>query len=82
MNRANTMRQLAGLAILALSVSSTPSGAANTDADLAVYGSTSAGMIAPVQAARMGKRLVIVEPGKHLGGVTVGGLSWTDVGGE
>jgi hypothetical protein len=39
-------------------------------------------MIAPVQAARMGKRLVIVEPGEHLGGVTVGGLSWTDVGGE
>ena len=28
----------------------------------------------------MGKTAVIVEPGRHLGGMTAGGLSWTDVG--
>jgi len=48
--------------------------------DICVYGGTSAGVTAAVQAARMGKRVVIVEPGFHLGGMTSGGLSWTDVG--
>ena len=35
------------------------------------------GVIAAVPAARLGK---IVKPGRHLGGMTAGGLSWTDVG--
>lgn len=50
------------------------------EADVCVYGGTSGGVIAAVQAARMGKRAVILEAGKHLGGMTAGGLSWTDVG--
>jgi hypothetical protein len=49
-------------------------------ADVVVYAGTSGGVIAAVQAARMGKSAVIVEPGRHLGGMTAGGLSWTDVG--
>jgi len=48
--------------------------------DVCVYGGTSGGVIAAVQAARCGKRAVIVEPGRHLGGMSAGGLSWTDVG--
>jgi hypothetical protein len=28
----------------------------------------------------MGKTAILLEPGKHLGGMTAGGLSWTDVG--
>jgi hypothetical protein len=51
-----------------------------TEADICVYGGTSGGVVAAVQAARMGKKAVIVEPGRHLGGMTAGGLSWTDVG--
>jgi FAD-dependent oxidoreductase family protein len=50
------------------------------EVDICVYGGTSAGVTAAVQAARMGKRVVLVEPGFHLGGMTSGGLSWTDVG--
>jgi hypothetical protein len=50
------------------------------ETDLCVYGGTSGGVVAAVQAARLGKRAVIIEPGKHLGGMTAGGLSWTDVG--
>ncbi len=50
------------------------------EADICVYGGTSGGVIAAVQAARLGKTAVIVEPGQHLGGMTAGGLSWTDVG--
>ena len=48
--------------------------------DVVVYGGTSAGVVAGVQAARMGRRVVIVEPGRHLGGLTSGGLGMTDAG--
>jgi len=48
--------------------------------DVVVYGGTSSGVIAAVQAAKMGKSVVVVEPGKHLGGLTAGGLGWTDSG--
>ncbi|MBI3414741.1 MAG: FAD-dependent oxidoreductase [Verrucomicrobia bacterium] len=48
--------------------------------DVCVFGGTSAGIIAAVQAQRMGKTAVIVEPGKHPGGMTTGGLGATDIG--
>ena len=51
-----------------------------SDTDIVVYGGTSAGVIAAVQATRMGKTVVVVEPGKHLGGLSSGGLGWTDIG--
>jgi len=50
------------------------------ETDICVYGGTSGGVAAAVQAARMGKRAVIAEPGKHLGGMTAGGLSAVDIG--
>lgn len=50
------------------------------EADICVYGGTAGGVAAAVQAARMGKRAVIVEPGHHLGGMTSGGLGATDIG--
>lgn len=48
--------------------------------DVVVYGGTSAGVVAAVQAKRMGKSAVIVCPDLHLGGLTSGGLGWTDSG--
>ena len=48
--------------------------------DVCVYGGTSGGVVAAVQAARMGKRVVLIEPGQHLGGMTSGGLSAVDIG--
>jgi hypothetical protein len=48
--------------------------------DVVVYGGTSAGVSAAVQAKRMGKTAIIVCPDKHLGGLTAGGLGWTDSG--
>jgi hypothetical protein len=48
--------------------------------DICIYGGTSGGVVAAVQAARLGKTVVIVEPGQHLGGMMSGGLCWTDVG--
>lgn len=50
------------------------------ETDLCVYGGTSGGVAAAVQAARMGKRVVLLEPGGHLGGMTAGGLSAVDIG--
>lgn len=48
--------------------------------DIVVYGGTSSGVIAAVQAARMGKSVVLIEPTKFLGGLTTGGLGATDIG--
>lgn len=48
--------------------------------DICVYGGTSGGVAAAVQAARMGKSVALVEPGAHLGGMTSGGLSAVDIG--
>ena len=48
--------------------------------DVVVYGGTSGGIVAAVQTARLGKSVVLIEPGKHLGGLTSGGLGATDIG--
>ena len=48
--------------------------------DICIYGGTAGGVTAAVQAARLGKTAVIVEPGRHLGGMTSGGLGATDIG--
>jgi hypothetical protein len=50
------------------------------DADLVVYGGTSAGVIAAVQAKKMGRSVLIVCPDKHLGGLSSSGLGFTDTG--
>ena len=48
--------------------------------DIVVYGGTSAGISAAVQAERMGNSIVVVSPDLHLGGLSSGGLGWTDSG--
>lgn len=50
------------------------------DCDLCIYGGTSGGVAAAVQATRMGRSAVLLEPGAHLGGMTSGGLGRTDTG--
>lgn len=50
------------------------------EADICGYSGTSGGVIAAVQAARIGRRTVLAEPGRHLGGMTAGGLSAVDIG--
>ena len=48
--------------------------------DVVIYGGTSAGVAAAIQARRMGKSVVIVEPTTRVGGLTSGGLGQTDIG--
>lgn len=48
--------------------------------DIVIYGGTSAAITAAIQAKSMGQTVIIVSPDKHLGGLTAGGLGWTDSG--
>lgn len=48
--------------------------------DIVIYGGTSAAVTCAVQAARMGRSVRIVCPDKHLGGLSAGGLGFTDTG--
>jgi len=48
--------------------------------DVVVYGGTSSGVMAAVQVKRMGRSVIIISPDKHLGGLSSGGLGWTDSG--
>ena len=70
------------LAVLLLALTSTACVADQRDyhADVVVYGDTSGGVTAAVQAARMGKSVVLISPYQHLGGMTSSGLGWTDLG--
>ena len=49
-------------------------------ADVIIYGGTSAAVTAAVQIKKMGKSVIIVSPDKHLGGLSSGGLGFTDTG--
>ncbi|MEY3608685.1 MAG: hypothetical protein RLZZ447_1473, partial [Verrucomicrobiota bacterium] len=49
-------------------------------ADLVIYGGTSGGITAAIQAAREGRTAILIEPTKFLGGLTTGGLGATDIG--
>lgn len=49
-------------------------------ADIIIYGGTSAAVTAAVEAKQSGKTVILVSPDIHLGGLTSGGLGWTDTG--
>lgn len=49
-------------------------------AEVVVYAATSAGVCAAVAAAEAGAQVTVLEPGRHVGGMTAGGLGYTDVG--
>ena len=53
---------------------------ANAQYDICIYGGTSAGVIAAYTAAKQNKKVILIEPGKHLGGLSSGGLGYTDIG--
>jgi FAD dependent oxidoreductase len=54
--------------------------AETTTADVVVYGGTSGGVAAAIQSKRMGKSVVLIEPTRHVGGLSSGGLGFTDSG--
>ncbi|MBN1388000.1 MAG: FAD-dependent oxidoreductase [Bacteroidales bacterium] len=50
------------------------------NADVVIYGGTSAGIASAIQTARLGKSVILIEPTNRLGGLTTGGLGQTDIG--
>lgn len=50
------------------------------DYDLIVYGGTSSGVMAAYSASMKGLRVLLIEPGNHLGGLSASGLGETDIG--
>ncbi len=51
-----------------------------TEYDIVIYGGTSAGVSAAIQASRMGKTVMLIESTNRIGGLTTGGLGQTDIG--
>ncbi|GHB54259.1 FAD-dependent oxidoreductase [Persicitalea jodogahamensis] len=76
------MKQFFGilLGLLLLSCSSNKPLQTQNGTDLVVYGGTSAGIAAAIEAKRMGKSVVLIEPTSRIGGLTTGGLGQTDIG--
>jgi hypothetical protein len=48
--------------------------------EIIIYGATSSGIIAAIQSSRLGKKVLLIEPGHRIGGLTTGGLGQTDIG--
>jgi hypothetical protein len=65
--------------LLLIAVSPARAQSAN-EYDLIVYGGTAAAVTAAVQARVMGASVIIVAPDTHLGGLSSGGLGFTDTG--
>jgi hypothetical protein len=72
--------QSGSIRFLALALSATFASAYPEDFDIVVYGGTSGGITAAVAGAKMGKKVALVSPTVHLGGLTTSGLGWTDMG--
>jgi hypothetical protein len=70
------------IALLVITVPSLARAVSQTQADVVVYTATASGAIASVAAARDGAKVVLVEPGRHVGGMFSGGLSQSDVNGQ
>ena len=69
------------LAVVLLLLTVAPAGAQQREQyDLVIYGGTAAAVTAAVQARVMGKSVVVVSPDQHLGGLSSGGLGFTDTG--
>ena len=74
------MRSLSTLVLMfAVAASATAANPPQTY-DLVIYGGTSAGVAAAVQAARMDHSVILISPAEHLGGLTSSGLGATDSG--
>ena len=50
------------------------------EVDICIYGGSSAGVIAAYTAKKMNKTVLLIEPGNRLGGLSSGGLGYTDIG--
>lgn len=71
---------LLALSLLSVFIACGPAEEQEEITDVIVYGGTSGAVTAAIQAKKMGKSVIVVSPDTHLGGLTAGGLGWTDTG--
>lgn len=71
--------RLAALLVVAL-VAANAEGRAPASYDVVIYGGSPSGLAAAVQAARLGSRVMVIEPYRHIGGMMAAGLTKTDLG--
>lgn len=74
------MRFPSAVSLLVLASISAVAHAEIIESDICVFGGTAGGVAAACTSAKMGKTVVLTEFGKHIGGLTSGGLGWTDIG--
>ncbi|VXB01442.1 FAD dependent oxidoreductase [Maribacter litoralis] len=67
-------------AFLLMQIACAPNNEKNIDAEVVIYGGTSAAIATAVQLARMDKSVIIVCPETHIGGLSSSGLGFTDLG--
>ena len=53
--------------------------ASSTLYDICVYGESASGVVAAIQSARMGKKVVLLSKNNHVGGLATSGLTATDM---
>lgn len=68
------------LCVLSLSSGAFAESAKDIDVDVCIYGATSGGVMAAVAARRQNCSVLLVEPKRHVGGLSAGGLGETDIG--
>ncbi len=74
------MKNIFFFVVFLLSFQMSTSQSNSTVYDIVIYGGTSSGVTAAIQASRMGKSVVLIEPTSRIGGLTTGGLGQTDIG--
>lgn len=80
MNRSNAFVLIVFNFLLFVTLSCNDQNDPSQSADLIIYGGTSAGIAAAIQAGRMDKTVIVIEPSGRVGGLTTGGLGQTDIG--
>ncbi|WP_437185725.1 FAD-dependent oxidoreductase [Planctomicrobium sp. SH668] len=71
---------LAGIIGFQVTIAHADDAATVHQADIIVYGGTASGIMAAVQAKRLSKSVIVLEPDRRIGGLTTGGLGATDIG--
>ena len=74
-----------GMKLSTLAIAAVLTGCVNSGVhqfDVIVYGGTAGGAVAAIAAAKEGATVVLLEPGRHIGGMVSGGLGATDYGNQ
>ena len=73
-------RQIILIVMLVCTLLGWATGSEADEREIVVYGGSAGGIVAGIQAKRMGKSVVVIEPTRRIGGLTTGGLGQTDIG--